>query len=134
MGLRARVERGDRTRKRGCGGRLEMGKDKPPHQPADPSIILASTPKIYLLRTWFRNLVFVPHLGDEHVSIDSWPLLARDIKAAGLGIVRLLTNMGHAFSYQAICCYLLSGPKYPVDYHPQIPNAIRFITKNSFGF
>ena len=28
-----------------------------------------------------------------------------------VGIVRLLTIIGHAFSYQAISCYLFSGPK-----------------------
>ena len=32
------------------------------------------------------------------------PLLARDIKAAVLGIVRFLTIIAHAFSHQAICC------------------------------
>ena len=34
------------------------------------------------------------------------PLLARGIKAAGLGIIRILTISGHAFSCQAICCQL----------------------------
>ena len=33
----------------------------------------------------------------------------------------LLTIIGHAFSYQAICCYLFSGPKSVVDYHPCPP-------------
>ena len=49
-----------------------------------------------------------------------WPLLARGIKAAGFGIVRFSTIISHAFSYQAICCYPLSGPKSDVDSSRQI--------------
>ena len=43
------------------------------------------------------------------------PLLARGNKAAGLGLIRFLTIIGHALNYQAICCYRFSGPTSLVD-------------------
>ena len=48
------------------------------------------------------------------------PMLARGMKAAGLSIIRFLTIIGHVFSYQAICCYVFSGPKSRVDPPRQI--------------
>ena len=51
------------------------------------------------------------------------PLLVKGIKAVVFGIVRFLTISDHAFSYQAICCYLLSGPESRVDPPRQITNS-----------
>ena len=43
--------------------------------------------------------------------------------AAGLGIMRFLTIFGHAFSYQAMHCYLFSGQKKRRNGSPNWPTA-----------
>ena len=62
------------------------------------------------------------------------PLLARDTKAVGMGLVRFLTIIGHAFSYKAMLSSVLraqiGGRFAPPD--PELE--IRFITKNPSHF
>ena len=55
------------------------------------------------------------------------PLLAKGTKAAGLDLVRLLTISGHAFSHQAISCYLFLRSTSDVDPPRQIPIPLKIM-------
>ena len=101
---------------------LEQGKQMSP---------LFATPG-FSTKTFKRDWL---HIVDQGVGGRlHWQLLHKGTKAAGLGLIRVLTILGHVFNYQAM---LLSVFRYQIPRRlppPDLGLEIRYFSKNPIDF